>query len=356
MRIVLILPAIGSGGLERVITELANYFSGLKKTEVFLISLMKGDLFYETNSKVTVIKPGFGIKEMPRFFYAIRLFIWVRYHIKNKRPDAVLSFGARFNSFIILTTLGLRTRTYISDRGQPGKSNGKFIDTINLILYPLSTGIIAQTSLAKEAIERKIHHKNITVIGNPVKRIEYSSDKENIILNVGRFIESKQQDLLVTYFSRIRHYGYKLVFIGEGKTMANVRKLVNELHLNSEVEFLTSIRNIEEYYKKSKIFAFVSRSEGYPNALGEAMSAGMACLSFDCKAGPCDLIEDGVSGFLIEENDHNSYISKLERLIKDENLQRSFGHAAIKKIQVNNPETIGNRYYMFISGVNEIDN
>jgi len=46
---------------------------------------------------------------------------------------------------------------------------------------------------------------------------------------------------------------------------------------------------VKAYYLKSKIFAFTSNSEGFPNAIGEAQSAGLPVIAFDCIAGSSEL-------------------------------------------------------------------
>jgi len=193
-------------------------------------------------------------------------------------------------------------------------------------------------------------HPNIRVIGNPLKITnEISVDRENIILNVGRFISTKQQALLVDYFTRIQPEEWKLYFFGDGHKLNDVKIQVKDLGKESEILFLGVVHNIEDFYRKSTIFAFTSVSEGFPNALGEAMAAGLACISFDCEAGPSDLIKDGVNGFLIPENDHEKYISKLKLLINDESLRKEFGVRAKEKALEFSTDLIGKQYLDFFN-------
>ena len=77
------------------------------------------------------------------------------------------------------------------------------------------------------------------------------------------------------------------------------------------------ITNVEEWYQKADIFAFTSSSEGFPNALAEAMACGCACISYDCVAGPADLITHEFNGLLIEMGNQASYIKGLEELTEN---------------------------------------
>ncbi len=348
MRIVLILPSLASGGLEKVITELAWYFSKQTNVQVNVICLMKGNVFFPLPEEVEVHIPPFSSADLPRLLFLYQLMFWLRKQIKLIVPDVLLSFGGKFNSFVCLSVQGLPVRVFISDRSRPSISYGIFLDFINPRVYKKVTGIIAQTDMAKELMFKRTHHSNIKVIGNPLRMNGMiTKEKEKIILNVGRFVSTKQQELLVRYFARINSKDWKICFLGSGPTKARVEQVVQELNMEDKIQFCGVVTNVQDFYKRSSIFAFTSNSEGFPNALGEAMVAGEACISFDCEAGPSDLIQDGENGFLIKEGDHESFIKKLELLMNDDSLRKEFGNKAretIKRFDINH---IGNQYLGF---------
>ena len=60
------------------------------------------------------------------------------------------------------------------------------------------------------------------------------------------------------------------------------------------------------------------------------MSAGLACVSFDCYTGPSDIIRNGVNGFLIEEKNVAHLTQKLQLLIDDEELRVNYSNEAFK--------------------------
>jgi GalNAc-alpha-(1->4)-GalNAc-alpha-(1->3)-diNAcBac-PP-undecaprenol alpha-1,4-N-acetyl-D-galactosaminyltransferase len=349
-KITLILPSLSPDGLERVITELAWYFSKQEEISVSLISLSKGDFYFLLPSNIQVISPSFGIKETLRPFFLLKLMVWLRKKVRFIDPDALLSFGGRYNSFVLLSVNGLRVRTYISDRSRPSISYGCFLDRLNTIMYKKASGIITQTERAKQTMSIRIAHPNIKVIGNPVKISSNGSDhKENIIINVGRLISTKRQNLLIEYFAKINPEGWIVVFLGVGPDLRDLKSKVQKLKLEEKIIFKGHVRNIDDYLNKSKIFAFTSSSEGFPNALCEAMAAGLACISFDCEAGPSDLIEDGKNGFLVPENNHEDYLNKLNKLIKDGELRNRFGVNAKIKVLKYNTELIGDQFLQFMT-------
>ena len=81
----------------------------------------------------------------------------------------------------------------------------------------------------------------------------------------------------------------------------------------------------------------------------EAMAAGCACISFDCEAGPADLIDDERNGFLIKEMDHQDYKKKLKRLLEDEALREQFSLKAIEKVKQYSTDLIASRYLEFMT-------
>ncbi len=117
---------------------------------------------------------------------------------------------------------------------------------------------------------------------------------------MGRFISSKQQSLLINIFDTIDDNNWKLIFLGDGPKLQELKSKAKTKKSFGRIIFEGNVSNVDEYYAKSKIFAFTSNSEGFPNALAEAMSAGCACISFDCIAGPSDLIKDEINGYLID--------------------------------------------------------
>jgi GalNAc-alpha-(1->4)-GalNAc-alpha-(1->3)-diNAcBac-PP-undecaprenol alpha-1,4-N-acetyl-D-galactosaminyltransferase len=72
-------------------------------------------------------------------------------------------------------------------------------------LYPKATGIICQTEYSRNFLISETRHPNIRIIPNPVKPLHQNHiARENIILNVGRLIRTKQIDVLIDCFQRLK--------------------------------------------------------------------------------------------------------------------------------------------------------
>jgi glycosyltransferase involved in cell wall biosynthesis len=348
-RITLVTPSLGSGGAERVMSELAAYFADTLHHHVTMIVLTKTEQFYKVPESVTVKEPSFDHKKYSRPVFSVKILQHLRKQLKSSKPDAVLTFGGRYNAFVLLASKGLGLRVFVSDRSKPGISYGGFQNFINPRQYKSATGIIAQTRAAEAFTKKAIGHKNIAVIGNPIRQQPASTaTRENIILSVGRFIRTKHQDLLIEYFSKIPNEGWKLVFLGDGAGLDACRQKAAALGIGDKVLFEGAVRNVNDYYNKSAIYASTSSSEGFPNALGEAMATGMACISYDCVAGPADLIEHNHTGMLIAMNAHEAYADALKTMMANATLRENLGAAARKKIEEFSTPVIAQRFFDFM--------
>src|SRR5690606_6082917 len=145
---------------------------------------------------------------------------------------------------------------------------------------------------------------------------------------------------------------WKLIIVGDDaqkqKNKIKLEKLIYELNAKERVFLIGTQKNIDEFYLRSKIFAFTSSSEGFPNVIGEAQAAGLPVISFDCIAGPSDLIEDGKNGFLIPLFEQKMFEDKLRLLISDENLRERLGNSAKETIKKFSVSAIGDKFEKFI--------
>ena len=357
MKICLAIHSLQAGGMERVMSELANYFSIKKNGEVNIILYgITREVFYPVSEAIQIHKPGFEFKSKIRVWSTLRSLLYLRQTIKKLQPDTILSFGEYWNSFVLIAAFGLKFPVFISDRAQPNKPLHGIAGRLRKILYPRARGMIAQTNTAKKLYCQDKLNDNIQVIGNPIRQIPYSdqTNVENNVLMVGRFINSKNQDVLIKIFSKINNPEWNLVLVGydhlQQENEHKLKSLAKELGIENRVIFAGKQSNIEDYYQEAKIFAFTSISEGFPNVIGEAMSAGLPVVAFDCVAGPSEMINNGRNGFLIPLFDEELFLDKLNLLIENESMRIKMGKKAREDIQQFSIHTVGDQFYNFITG------
>ena len=169
---------------------------------------------------------------------------------------------------------------------------------------------------------------------------------------VGRLIKSKHQDKLIELFLNIKIPGWRLILVGydhlKQKNYERLQEIIAQNKAEHKVFLEGKQADVDNYYAISKIFTFTSSSEGFPNAIGEAMSAGLPAVAFDCVAGPSEMIKDNYNGFLIPLFDYNKFQEKLEMLMTHEDLRASFGKKASEDIKQFSIIRIGEQYLQFI--------
>lgn len=354
----LVIPSFQAGGMERVMSELASYLSQKEDSLVHLVLYGSGrEIFYSIPDGVELHIPTFDFSGTSRFSSTIQTLFFLRRTIRKIRPHTILSFGEYWNSFVLLSMLGLKYPVFVSDRSQPDKSLGRFHDFLRRCLYPGARGLIMQTEKAREIYLRRHRHSNVRVIGNPIRSVagkNGAAKREKSVLMVGRLIESKHQDLLIEMFAKTAPPDWILRIVGDDAMKQNhserLKKLAEELKLSERVIFMGFQSQIEDIYLQSSVFAFTSSSEGFPNVIGEALACGLPVLAFDCVAGPSDLIRDGYNGFLAPLFDTDTFESRLRQLMENEELRNELGSNARKSIKKFASDEINERIYKFITG------
>ena len=99
------------------------------------------------------------------------------------------------------------------------------------------------------------------------------------------------------------------------------------------VRFFPATSDVEPHYRSASIFVLPSRSEAFGNVLLEAMSVGLPVVSFDCGAGPRDIILPGQTGVFVPPGDTASMAGELDRLMADPGRLRRMGNAARESIR-----------------------
>lgn len=354
MKVAFCIHSLQAGGMERVCWQLICFLADSKKHEIHLVLFGKQpELFFEVPKTVVIHRSSEPFKDSQRLLSTMRRMSWLRNTIKKLQPDRIMSFGEYWNSLVLLSLLGLNTKVFVSDRSQPNKSLGKLHDRLRAWLYPIAETVIAQTSKALSIYQNEYTAKNWATMGNPIRSIGCSSVKrKKEILMVGRFIRSKHQDQLIKIFSKIQAPDWTLVLVGDDHLKQQNKdkweQLARELGVEHRVKFEGKRSNVEDYYCGASIFAFTSSSEGFPNVIGEAQSAGLPVVAYDCIAGPSELIQDGINGYLIPLFDETLFQEKLQRLIDSEELRLTFGEQGQKSIKNFSVEKVGAKFMQIL--------
>lgn len=153
------------------------------------------------------------------------------------------------------------------------------------------------------------------------------------VLAVGRYSHQKGFERLIDAWKSVcqKVNDWQLLIVGDGELRQALLHQIETNGLNEKVVLKRVQANkMPDVYANASIFALTSRYEGLPMVLLEAQAAGVPIVSFACKCGPKDVVENGVSGFLVDEGDVDAFADKLLMLINNEKLRNEMGQAAYR--------------------------
>ena len=150
------------------------------------------------------------------------------------------------------------------------------------------------------------------------------------VIAVGRFNHQKGFKRLIDAWAMVvkEMPDWTLHIVGDGELRIELQKQIDCLNLAAHVILGRAEKDMISVYKDASILAMSSYYEGLPMDLLEAQAVGLPIVSFDCKCGPKDVIEDGVDGFLVKEGNIEELAQKLLVLMQNANLRNQMGSAA----------------------------
>lgn len=133
------------------------------------------------------------------------------------------------------------------------------------------------------------------------------------IIAIGRLSKQKGFDFLIEIATKLKYQlpEWKIDIFGEGVEKDYLINKINENDLGDFVFINPNVENVMEELLKSSIYVMTSRFEGLPMVLIEAQECGLPVVSFDCKEGPNQIIENKKNGYLVNLGDIDCFADKV---------------------------------------------
>ena len=380
-RIVFCTPALYSaGGVERVVSFKASYFAEQLDYDVTII-VTEGQgraCYFPLSNKVNVINLELGFEALWKASFMKKVYLYLSKQLRFKRllkaelmrirPDFTISMLRREINFLMdipdgsrkIGELHVNRANYrnfeANDSSVLKRFFAKFWMRSLVDKLKRLDQLVVLTEKSKAAWPEL---SNVTVIPDPIpmpikgvkERRSKGVGSAKRVVTIGRYAYQKGYDLLLQAWaeiSRIRELEncekWTLEIFGQGdqagyrQLMAELGVDTNQCHLNGPAE------DVVKAYLESSIFVLSSRFEGFGMVLVEAMACGLPVVSFDCPAGPDEIITDGVDGLLVPSGDVHALAEKLMTLMTDENLRRRLGQQARQTAQRYDMAVLANQW------------
>ena len=304
-KIFFVINSLGGGGAERVMVTLLNHSAGVRGDHgIQLVLLDREDVAYEPPSSIRV-------HQLDCRHSALRSILGLRELIRRERPDIICSFLTRSNVASYFASRGTGAALVMSERANTrsqlgGGIRGLISRSLVRVSYPKADRLIAVSKGVAEDLSRyfRVPSERVTTIYNPldVQAIRAAAGEDcglavhgPYILAAGRLQPVKNFDLLVRAFAKSR-VPCKLVIAGEGPERERLEALVEELGLGGRVLLPGFVANPFPLVAGAHIFALSSNSEGFPNAILEALALGVPVVATNCSYGPAEILAGRSAG------------------------------------------------------------
>ncbi len=339
----LVISSLDTGGAERILLRLARHWTD-RGANVTVITLATRDTIYDLGERVRRVDLDVGgdsANAVDAVVSGAHRVLALRRAIKAVNADVVVSFMDRTNVLTLLATRGLGVPVMVSERIDPALHSLKRPwRMLRRATYPLADVVIVQTDRAAEYFPRRLR-KLIKVIPNPIdlqvpaSAATSETGQPRRIVAVGRLERQKGFDLLLRAFAlaTATDRSWRLEIWGEGSERSQLASLAEALGIGNRIVMPGVTANIGQVLCHASIFALSSRFEGFPNALCEAMAAGVPCVAFDCQSGPREIITDGIDGILVPPGDVDALGRSLQRLMANPELREMLGQSGKRSVE-----------------------
>ncbi len=321
MKLLLIVDNINKvGGIERVISNLSNYFYENFLYEIEIVSIFSSNnpLFFKFDENIKITYLNEAYKYHSNIFEQIKYYdILVKDILINRDVDIIMTFYSHISKAVL--------------KNKKFKKNAKIIVTEHIDYYESSLkGRILKNIIYRKADKLVVltdeynclysrFMNNVITIPNPISFVAEEKSKLNKkrIISIGRIEKIKGFDVLIDIFKKISdiYIDWELVIVGDGIEKENLKQQININGLNNRVILKDFTPNVKEELMDSSIYAMTSRHEGFGLVLIEAQECGLPCISFDIIPAQ-DIISDNVNGLLVKRWDIDEYVKKLSMLIE----------------------------------------
>lgn len=297
-RIMLVTPMLHQGGFERICVLTAKLLKD--RYDVYLAVFSTQDIFYDVEGLQLIdLRLGAARGSLGKLANICRRVRRLRQLKKELCIDISYSFGTTANIANVLskgrdvTWAGIRGYSALSDRGAR-------------LIFRRADCVISCTRTMEAEINRVFGTKKSETLYNPCDLAQIAA-----LLDTGRsgmekepesgplIVSMGREDDLKGFWHLIRSFAVvkgavadaRLMIIGEG-SYAEYRKLAGDLGIADAVCFTGALRNPFPLLARADVYALTSQSEGFPNALIEAMACGTPCVSVNCKTGPAEILTE----------------------------------------------------------------
>lgn len=304
------------GGVEKQFLYWANNYSAKSRLVLFLCK-KEGELLDELDSSIKVIEIG----SYPKLKFDILWFLKFYLLLKKESCSVVFSLHGTFNWMVPLLK-NRKNKVFLSMPGFPHKGKLFFV---HRFFFKCADKVIPVSKNAYKYLKEEWKLDNLILIENTSGVVKEYDHKlippfynKFIICTCSRIDKNKNLLPIVQAVKMLIDLSYDVTYqlIGDGPELSNIRKLANELGIESKIIFHGFIKEPNELIYQSDLFILNSFSEGSPTVILDAWALRTLVLTSDFKGRDDNFIKDMYNGFVLTQNSCNDIVNKIIDIIK----------------------------------------
>ena len=346
LRIMHVLPGLGMGGMEKFAVDLLKGFDA--KDICSMVCCLEGGYFSDAlkQSGVEVF-----VLEKKSKFHEIAFYKALSSLFKKEKVDIVHSWSGMYRDAIIPSKLANVPINIHTDQGKfyPDTKRSRFNhwlfshfrDRVVAVSDELKNFLIKEIGIKYGKVIRiynsvDVSEHNINVKKDALKDQLGIPSGIKIIGIVARLAPVKDHKTLFLAFKKVRQdfADVRLLVVGGGPLGNSLKEFVTEIGEKDSIIFLGERQDTKELLHVMDMVCLSSVSEGLSLTLTEAMASGKPIVATDV-GGNSELVINGITGLLVPPRDPDRMAEAIIELLKDDEMRKSMGGKARKRVEEN---------------------
>lgn len=335
--ILYVIGQLHAGGSERQLHYLLRTMNGRYQTAVVVWNYRFDDPYTARFERL-----GIPIYALTRDTSPGAKLLALRRVIAHLRPEVVHSFSFYLNFIIQCAVWGTTAVPIGSMRSSldvDREVNGRLLGKLSARWPHQQIYNSARSGGAQGRLRKVFSPRQVFVVPNGVDLEAFRppafrpSDAVTIV-GAGSLVPVKRWDRLLAAAAGLKRSGllFRVEIAGAGPLHHQLVLQAQQLEIADRVTFCGYTDDVARLFSRAAFAAHSSDAEGCPNAVIEAMASGLAVVATDVGDVP-NLVEDGVTGFVVPRYDLRMLSQRMAALITQPDLRRRMGEAARAKAE-----------------------
>lgn len=309
-KVFFVVPTLYGGGAERVVSYIPQYIN----QEAFNVTLII--IGYEKDSTYEVTGIPVIFLNKSRVLFSVFTLINL---LRSQKPQVVLSTLSHLNvvmgyisvlfpktKFIGRHCIVSQTTKKLTDEKDNWVSQlkrKKYKFGLNLLDIVLCQSLDMYNDMQINMF--KVPKHKLRIIHNPMREnFELKSKNKGEyrvvkFITVARLVPMKGHERILHAISKLK-FPYEYTIVGDGAEKNAIFNLIDQLGIRDKIVHIPHTSEVPKFLSINDLYLQGSYAEGFPNCLIESCSVGTPVIAFRAPGGLNEIIEDGVNGFLVD--------------------------------------------------------